>query len=316
MGTKPTKQGGRYNPLNDFLFLKTMGEKGDEEQLLGFLNAVLGKSGEDQYSSVTILENRNLTADVVGDKSSILDVRAVLQGGSKVNVEIQIRNQHNMEKRSLFYWGREFIKNIHEGENYRILPKVITINIINFSFLPSKDFHTCFHLREDEDKTILTDALEIHFVDMVKWRKIKNKDIENNALHRWLTWLNPKSRPELVEEVMKMDTAIQKAKEKQEVVLNDEETERLYFLRQLAYWDNINANEYAQEEAEKARKKGLEKGIKQGRKEGIKEGRNEGVKEERARSMVEFARKLKARGRPVEEIAEDTGLSMEAIVKL
>jgi hypothetical protein len=29
----------RLNPLNDFLFYKIMGEKGDEVQLLGFLNA-------------------------------------------------------------------------------------------------------------------------------------------------------------------------------------------------------------------------------------------------------------------------------------
>jgi hypothetical protein len=31
----------RYNLLNDYLFLKVMGEKGDEVQLLAFLNAVL-----------------------------------------------------------------------------------------------------------------------------------------------------------------------------------------------------------------------------------------------------------------------------------
>jgi hypothetical protein len=30
----------RLNPLNDFLFLKVMGEKGDEVQLLAFINAV------------------------------------------------------------------------------------------------------------------------------------------------------------------------------------------------------------------------------------------------------------------------------------
>jgi len=312
MGTKPRKEGGRYNPLNDFLFLKTMGEKGDEEQLLGFLNAVLGKSGEDRYSSVTILENRNLTADVVGDKSSILDVRAVLQGGSKVNVEIQIRNQHNMEKRSLFYWSRELNKSLGEGDDYRNIPKVITINIINFSFLPNKDFHTCFHLREDEDKTILTDALEMHFVDMVKWRKQREKDIVNSPLHRWLTWLNPKSRPELVEEVEKMDGAIQKAKEKQEVVLRDEETERLYFLRQLAYWDNVNANEYLQEVQEEAKK--VQEEAKKAREELIRV-RKEG-KEGMEKSRKDIARKLKARGRPVNEIAEDTGLSPAVIKKL
>ena len=32
----------RFNPLNDYLFLKVMGEKGNETQLLGFINALLG----------------------------------------------------------------------------------------------------------------------------------------------------------------------------------------------------------------------------------------------------------------------------------
>jgi hypothetical protein len=36
----------RLNPLNDYIFLKIMGEKGDEEQLLAFLNAVLGRHGK------------------------------------------------------------------------------------------------------------------------------------------------------------------------------------------------------------------------------------------------------------------------------
>jgi len=33
---------GRLNPLNDHLFLKLMGEEGNEIQCLAFLNAVLG----------------------------------------------------------------------------------------------------------------------------------------------------------------------------------------------------------------------------------------------------------------------------------
>jgi hypothetical protein len=35
----------RLNNLNDYLFFKVMGEKGDEEQLRGFLNAVLRRTG-------------------------------------------------------------------------------------------------------------------------------------------------------------------------------------------------------------------------------------------------------------------------------
>jgi len=44
------------------------------------------------------------------------------------------------------------------------------------------------------------------------------------------------------------------------------------------------------------------------RKEGLAEGRAEGI--------LEIARKMKARGRPSTEIAEDTGLSIEVIEKL
>jgi hypothetical protein len=46
----------RLNPLNDFLFMKYMGEEGDEEQLLAFLNVVLHKTGNDGIVSVKILK--------------------------------------------------------------------------------------------------------------------------------------------------------------------------------------------------------------------------------------------------------------------
>jgi hypothetical protein len=50
----------RLNPLND-IFLKIMGEKGDEEQLLAFLNAVL-KRPDKQLQSIEIIENKAIPA--------------------------------------------------------------------------------------------------------------------------------------------------------------------------------------------------------------------------------------------------------------
>jgi len=305
-------QGKRFNPLNDFLFLKVMGEKGDEVQLLGFLNAVLGQNGGNLFNSVEILENRALVSDITGGKSSVLDVRAVLQGGTRVNVEVQLRNLHNMDKRSLFYWSREFGKSLEAGQDYRDLPRVITINIINFEQFDDGDFHTCFHLREDRAGILMTDVLEIHYLDMIKWRKLSGKDVAYNPLHRWLSWLDPDSPEELVTEVEKMDTAIQKAKERQEHILSDEETLRLYEMRQLAYWDNINANEYAQVEIIKAREEGQKEGLKEGREEGIEKGREEGREE----GKEEIARKMKARLLSMNEIVEYTGLSPQTIEKL
>jgi predicted transposase/invertase (TIGR01784 family) len=95
----------RLNPLNDFAFQKAMGEKGDEVQLTAFLNAVLERTGKDHIESVDILEDKDLPAPVVGGKAGKLDVLARLADGTKVNIEVQLANQHNMERRSLDYWA-------------------------------------------------------------------------------------------------------------------------------------------------------------------------------------------------------------------
>ncbi|GHV36711.1 hypothetical protein AGMMS49546_02580 [Spirochaetia bacterium] len=293
METKPLdsgKLGERLNPLNDYLFFKVMGEKGDEEQLLAFLNAVLKRTGSNRLVSVEILENKTFTAEVIGDKSSILDIRAVLEDQSRVNIEVQLRNLGNMDRRSLFYWSREYTRSLDAGKDYLELPNVIAINIVNFEFLPTGDFHTSFHLWEDTDRAVmLTDALEIHFVDMIKFKALREKDIRNNPLHRWMSWFDKDSSPELVEEVVKMDTAIQKAQERVDHVSIDKEALRAYQMREMALSDYTS-------------------GINHAKREGLREGLREGKQE--------VARKMKESGEAKSRITMFTGLTSEEIEKL
>jgi predicted transposase/invertase (TIGR01784 family) len=277
-GDKPAE---RLNLLNDYLFLKVMGEKGDEEQLRGFLNAVLRRTGKDRIVSVEILENRTFTAQIIGDKSSILDVRALLADGTKINIEVQLRNLGNMDKRSLFYWSREYAKGLEAGQDYQELPNVIAVNIVNFEFIRTADYHTSFHLWEDTDREyMLSDALEIHFVDMVKFRKLRERDIRNDPLQRWLSYFDADSPAELVEEVIKMDRAIQKAQEKMSYICNDKEALRAYEMREMALSDWTSGVNYARQE---------------GRKE----------------TRQEIARNLKAMGLSAAQIAKATGLPEE-----
>ena len=280
----------RFNPLNDYLFLKVMGEKGDEIQLLGFLNAVLGKAGNRRLTSVEIIENKVFSAEVLGDKSCILDVRAELHDGTKVNIEVQLRSQGNMDKRSLFYWGKEFTKGLKAGQDYSELHNAITVNIVNFQFLDTENFHTIFHLREDTEPTIvLTDALEIHFIDMVRYRKQRRKDMQNE-LHRWLAWLDENSPPELIAEVVGTDDEIKAAEERLVYVTGDDDAIRAYEMRQMALSDITSQNNFA-------------------RKEGLAKGRAEGI----AESNLDHARKMKAIGIPTDHIQNITGLSPEII---
>ena len=285
-----TKPIGRFDPLNDYLFLKVFGEKGDEVQLLGFLNAVLGWAGDDRLVSVEILENRTFTAEFMGDKASVLDVRAKLSDGGRVNIEVQLSNLKNMDKRSLFYWSREYAAGIKGGQDYVNLDNVIAVNIIDFDFLATENFHTVFHLREDrEPDIVLTGVLEIHFLNMVKWRRLEEKDIAGDPLHRWLTYFDRGSPPELIAEVKKMDDAIQTADERMVYVTGDEEAIHAYEMRQMAIYDK---NTW------------------------ILEAKMEGIEEGIAKANLEIARKMKAMGDSAERIQVITGLSAETVETL
>jgi predicted transposase/invertase (TIGR01784 family) len=277
----------RLNPLNDFLFLKMMGEKGDEEQLLAFLNAVLRSSGKDPLQSVEIIENRAIPADINGGKASVLDVRALTGTEDRADIEVQLRNLGNMDRRSLFYWSREFSKGLVSGEEYEEVPNVIAINIVGYEFLSQvPDYHTSFHIWEDRHRDImLTDALEIHFIDMVKFRLAGERDLRNDPLQRWLTYFDKESSWELVEEVLGMDAAIRKAEAKVRHVSSDEEALRIYEMREKALSDWASGVNHARRE---------------GKKEGIKE----------------VARNLKRMGEAAGKIVRVTGLSPDEIADL
>jgi predicted transposase/invertase (TIGR01784 family) len=275
---------------------------------------------------VEILENKTFTAEVIGDKSSILDVRAVLGDGTKVNIEVQLRNLGNMDRRSLFYWSREYTKSLEAGQDYLELPDVVAINIVNFEFFRSGDFHTSFHLREDGDRgLILTEALEIHFLDMVKFKGVEEKDIWNDPLQRWLAWLDRDSPEGLVEEAVKMDKAIQKAAARVAHIAKDKDALRAYEMRQMALSDWTSGINHARSEGikegiQEGIKTGMQEGIKTGMREGIKEGIKTGIKtgmrEGEKQKAVEIARNLKVLGVPLEQIARATGLTGAQIREL
>jgi predicted transposase/invertase (TIGR01784 family) len=211
----------RLHILNDFAFLKTFGEKGDEPQLISFLNAVLGRAGPDRIASVEIVGNKELLAEITGGKLSKLDVRAVLADSTRVDIEVQLKNEYNMDKRSLRYWALEYSQGITEGQDYIEMPPVIVINILDFTHIGLEEFHTSFHIYEDRHREyMLTDALEMHYIEMAKWRRLKEKDI-NNPLHRWMVYFDERSEPGLVEEVVKMDTAIQATDEMMAMIRRD-----------------------------------------------------------------------------------------------
>jgi predicted transposase/invertase (TIGR01784 family) len=176
---------------------------------------------------------------------------------------------------------------------------------------------------------MLTDALEIHFVDMVKFRRMTEKDVRNDPLQRWLSYFDPGSPKSLVEEAMKMDVSIRKAEEKLALVSSDKEALRAYQMREMALSDwtsgvNFARGEGLQQGRMEGRMEGLNEGLQKGRmegrmeglNEGLQKGLNEGLQKGRMESQYEIAGKFKAMGISVEQIARATGLSPDEVAKL
>jgi len=91
-------------------------------------------------------------------------------------------------------------------------------------------------------------ALEIHFINMVQYRKQRKKKILDNPLCRWLAWLDASSPPGLIAEVVKMDSAIEMANERMVYVTGDKEAIRAYEMRLMGLSDYNSSMNYAREE--------------------------------------------------------------------
>ncbi|WP_397601127.1 Rpn family recombination-promoting nuclease/putative transposase [Silvanigrella sp.] len=139
---------------NDYLFKRIFGE--DEEIFIDFANSILNYPEERKIKSVTFLNNE-VNKDSEFDKESRFDVIAQLNDGSFVNLEMQMRNTGEYEKRCLYYWAKLYEKQLGKGEPYRVLSPSICIHVLNFNFFKEKEE---FMVRQD--KCVRTSECESH----------------------------------------------------------------------------------------------------------------------------------------------------------
>ena len=58
----------RLKPLNDFIFKKLFGENEVKDNLIAFLNAVLDRKDKEKLVTIEILDNKELTPELINDK--------------------------------------------------------------------------------------------------------------------------------------------------------------------------------------------------------------------------------------------------------
>lgn len=179
----------------DYAFKQLFGSEQNKNITVVFLNAILAKTGRDKVKEILFV-NQEIGGRHLDDKQSRLDIVVRTQDGDLINVEMQLSNQNDMMKRTLFYWSRLFTDQLQKGKGYQTLLPTITINICDFTlFTDTKTYHSTYHLYEDQSLTRLPakdDVLEIHFIEMNKFIKAWHADeldAFEDILVRWLLLL-------------------------------------------------------------------------------------------------------------------------------
>ena len=138
----------RISPRVDIAFKKIFGVEENKDLLISLINSIVGE--EDQVAEVTLLNPYN-PKNFRQDKLSILDIKAQGTDGKRFNIEIQISDEADYDKRALYYWAKLYTEQLKIAEDYSLLSKAIGIHILNFTSILGVDkYHNVFHITEKE----------------------------------------------------------------------------------------------------------------------------------------------------------------------
>jgi len=273
------------NPFTDVGFKIIFGQEFSKPRLLDFLNTLL--EGERVITNLTFLDKEQ-EAMFDGDRSPIYDILCETDSKEKIIVEMQNREHPNFKERMLYYASEAIVRQGERGTawNYDI-KAVYMVAFTNFVLTGYSD-----RLRIDVGLTdlqrggLFSDKLRLIYLQMPCFTKEMEEC--DNHFERWIYILK---NMEILERMpwAAQNAVFRRLAEVAEVSALSKE-ERIKYDRALKrYRDTYNAMTGAEQK-----------------------GRAEG---ERAKAL-ESARRMKAKGYPVEDIAEITGLDAETINSL
>ena len=274
---------------NDYAFKRFLGSEENKPILQDLLQCILGLSS-DEITGLELMD-KELTKEELSDKSGILDVKLKLANGTVIDIEIQASWNASFVKRTLFYWAKMYTADFKAGESYDNLHKCITINIIADGFRLNDAVHSEYLLQEKRAHTLLTDVLEVHFLDLQAAKRVKAKEDEEskqNQLIHWLRFIGAKNKEERA--MLATKSPILKMLNEQIDILSLSPVERKLYESRMKLKSDIATISEDQFKA------------------GLQEGKLEG--------KLETARVLKQLGDSVQKIMQATGLSQEEVEAL
>jgi predicted transposase/invertase (TIGR01784 family) len=188
----------RIDPKVDCVFKALLGSPENSNLLIDFLNSILATDLESPITQVTILNPYN-EKEFIGDKLSIVDVKASDNKGHRYQVEIQLSHYENLDARMLYNWAVLYSKQLQSGDGYHELKPAFSIWLVNKTVIHDSEYAHEFKMQNDKGCTLINHGgiwiLELNkfeansMVDAKeKWLTFfkKGEDLDDDALPDWM----------------------------------------------------------------------------------------------------------------------------------
>jgi len=187
----------------DYAF-KTFAE-GNPNLLISLLNSIFANKKIRRVIKSINIKNPYLDKKSVEDKLSILDVRAELDDGTDILIEMHMYGLGELKAKTIRSWARAYSEELEVGQSYTAQPPTITIAFTNGSVESiendtntKKDkIHRICMIMDYEDYTVFTNAMELHYIDMKAFAEAVNTTnniiiTEEAMFSKWLTLITEK----------------------------------------------------------------------------------------------------------------------------
>ena len=294
------------DPKNDYVFKKIFGEKGNEDILKSFINAIL--RGNPVIKDLELL-NTEYPKEGIENKGCHFDILAKTDNGITINIEMQYRKNKNLKDRIIYYSDRINVNEYKVGQQYGDR-KIISIWVFANNFTDRKEsiseIFPCFKENKEDKWEVFTENKRIILFELQKY-KVDNENFRD-ILSGWVNFLQT---PEILDnDIIKPNNEeLEKAIEKLEYMSKKDEERYIidsFTDKERDYYNDLNY------EKQEARKEGLEKGLK----EGEKKGKIEGLKEGEKKSKIEIAKNMLKDNVDINIISKYSGLSIDEIKDL
>ena len=301
----------RYlDPKADLTFKRVFGEHPD--LVRSFLNALLPLEAGEEIERVEYLP-AELVPENPLRKNSIVDVRCRDNRGRQFIVEMQMAWSPEFRQRVLFNAAKAYVRQLGKGHDYGLLEPVYSLNLVNDVMdagLPG--YYHSYRMVHEAYSDRVIEGLRLVFIELPKFTPSTFAEKRMHVL--WLRYLTEvgENKPSVAPELLS-DPEVGKAlSEIRASAFTDAELAGYD-----KFWDQVSVEVTLYNSGErKGRAEGRAEGLVEGRAEGRVEGLAEGRLEGERQKALEIARKLKALGQSVTEIASLTGLSLEEVERI